>query len=220
MTVGTNRYNNVLRYHEIYEKIDKLVFLATSQEMYDTFVSKTGFRMPYLICPTFSDLASVIMACKGIIGSLSMPLALADSMWKPRLGIMFGTDLDNNVAMLTDKRYIMYTEDLVAFGWQTPMHPNIERMDLVLQGPSDSHSLEIAEHYLQLEFVNKIIISCWENDNIDTQNPRIQIIKNVDIDPGYINRNRQVKSSLEGLKRVTTRFSAKLRSDRRSHWTA
>jgi hypothetical protein len=215
LSVGNNRYNHVLSYHEMYKKIDNLVFLATNQEMYDTFVSKTGLRIPYLICPTFSDLASVIMGCKGIIGSLSMPLALADSMWKPRLGIMFGTDLDNCVAMLTDKRHIMYTEHLVAFGWQTPMHPNIERMDLVLQGPADSHSLEIAEHYLQLDFVNKIIISCWEKDNIYTQNPRIQVIKNVDVDAGYGNRNRQVKSSLEGLKRVTTQFSAKLRSDQK-----
>jgi hypothetical protein len=112
LSVGTNRYNHLLSYHEMYKKIDNLVFLATSQEIYDIFVCKTGLRIPYLICPTFSDLASVIMGCKGIIGSLSMPLALADSMWKPRIAILNGIDYDNKVAMLTDNRFILYTEDL------------------------------------------------------------------------------------------------------------
>ena len=122
LSVGTNRYNHVLRYHEMYKKIDNLVFLATSQDIYDTFVSKTGVRMPYLICSSFSDLASVIMGCKGIIGSLSMPLALADAMWKPRLAITYGVNYDNLVATLTDSRFILYTEDLNAFAWQTPSH--------------------------------------------------------------------------------------------------
>ena len=122
LCAGINRYNHVLRYNEMYERIPNLVFLATSQEVYDTFVSKAGFRMPFLICPTFVDLASVISGCKGIIGSLSMPLALADAMWKPRLAITYGVNYDNLVATLTDSRFILYTEDLDAFAWQTPSH--------------------------------------------------------------------------------------------------
>jgi hypothetical protein len=104
----------------MYQRIPNLVFLATSQDVYNTFVSKAGFNMPYLICPTFVDLASVIMGCKGIIGSLSMPLALADSMWKPRLAITYGVNYDNKVATLTDSRFILYTEDLDAFEWSIP----------------------------------------------------------------------------------------------------
>jgi hypothetical protein len=122
LCAGINRYNHVLRYNEMYERIPNLVFLATSQEVYDTFVSKAGFRMPFLICSTFIDLASVISGCKGIIGSLSMPLALADAMWKPRLAITYGVNYDNLVATLTDSRFILYTEDLNAFAWQTPSH--------------------------------------------------------------------------------------------------
>ena len=80
----------------------------------------------HLICPTFSDLASVIMGCKGIIGSLSMPLALADSMWKPRIAILNGIDYDNKVAMLTDNRFILYTEDLDKFGWKIPSRPHLQ----------------------------------------------------------------------------------------------
>ena len=123
LCVGNNRYNHVLRYNEMYQKIENLVFLGTTQDMYDEFVHWSGVRMPYLICRTFVDLASVIMGCKGIIGSLSMPLALADSMWKPRLAITYGVNYDNKVATLTDSRFILYTEDLDAFAWTTPSHP-------------------------------------------------------------------------------------------------
>ena len=126
LSVGTNRYNHVIRYHEMYKKIDNLVFLATSQDIYDTFVSKTGVRMPYLICSSFSDLASVIMGCKGIIGSLSMPLALADAMWKSRLAITYGVDYDNKVSSLTDSRFILYTEDLDKFRWKIPSKPHLQ----------------------------------------------------------------------------------------------
>ena len=120
LSAGIFRYNHVLRYREMHDKIENLVFLATTQEMYDNFVSKTGLEMPYLVCRTFSDLASVIAGCKGFIGSLSMPLALADSMWKPRLAIMYGVHAENNVAMISDNRYILYTEDLDKFDWKVP----------------------------------------------------------------------------------------------------
>jgi len=83
-------------------------------------------EMPYLVCPTFSDLAGVLMACKGLIGNLSMPLALADAMWKPRLAIMYSFDYDCRVAMLTDSRHIIHTEDLDAFGWEIPVHPHLQ----------------------------------------------------------------------------------------------
>jgi hypothetical protein len=123
LCIGLNRYNHVLRYDEMYKKIDNLVFLTTNIGVYETFISKTNLHMPFLVCPTFPDLASVIMGCKGIIGSLSMPLALADAMWKPRLAITYGVHDDNKVATLTDSRFILYTEDLDAFEWKTPKHP-------------------------------------------------------------------------------------------------
>ena len=70
-------------------------------------------------------------------------------------------------------------------------------MDIVIQGPVYNYTLEFAEHYLQLEFVNNVIISCWKSDNIETNNPRIIVVKSDDVDnPGDVNRNRQIKSSL------------------------
>ena len=89
-------------------------------------------------------------------------------------------------------------------------------MDIVIQGPVYNYTLEFAEHYLQLEFVNNVIISCWKSDNIETNNPRIIVVKSDDVDnPGDVNRNRQIKSSLEGLKHVKTEFSARFRSDQK-----
>lgn len=89
-------------------------------------------------------------------------------------------------------------------------------MDIVLQGSGNNYTIEIAEYYLNLKFINNIIISCWENDYIQTNNPRIIILKNSDVDnPGSGNRNRQIKSTLEGLKLVKTEFTAKLRGDQK-----
>ena len=90
----------------------------------------------------------------------------------------------------------------------------MSKIDLVLQGRCDNLTYEIAESYITLPFVNNVIISCWENDPDRTTNDRILIVKSKDImNPGDVNRNRQIKTSLVGLNEVRTEFSAKLRSD-------
>jgi hypothetical protein len=93
----------------------------------------------------------------------------------------------------------------------------VHKLDIVLQGPANSYTLEIANHYLCLPFVNNIIISCWEGDSIfDTYNSKIILLKNKNIpNSGCGNRNFQIKSSLEGLKLVKCNFAVKLRSDQK-----
>ena len=51
-------------------------------------------------------------------------------------------------------------------------------MDLVLQGTMNNYTIEIANHYLNLDFVNNIIISCWDIDkhNVENLNNKIKII--------------------------------------------
>jgi len=89
-------------------------------------------------------------------------------------------------------------------------------MDIVLQGPLDKYALEVAEYYLKCDFVEDIIISCWENDTLDTSNPRIRIIKNKDLhNPGIGNRNRQIHSSLTGLMQAKNGICAKMRTDQK-----
>lgn len=91
------------------------------------------------------------------------------------------------------------------------------KIDLVLQGPCNDYAYEIALHYLSLSFVNNIILSCWKQDAVPViKEERIKIVKSEDVCyPGIANRNRQIKSSLEGLKLVSTEFCAKLRSDQK-----
>lgn len=104
---------------------------------------------------------------------------------------------------------------------------NIDKMDLVLQGPWDSESGYIVETYLSLPFVNSILISTWERENIvvgpDQKNflsslkeGRVRILYSTKpSSPGTDNRNLQILSSKIGMENVTTGFSAKLRTDQR-----
>lgn len=87
-------------------------------------------------------------------------------------------------------------------------------IDLILQGSADKYTLEIANHYLQLSFVNNIIISCWED--LHSENPRIKTIWNKPIEyAGIGNRNNQIYTSLIGLEAIETEFAVKLRSDQK-----
>jgi hypothetical protein len=91
---------------------------------------------------------------------------------------------------------------------------DIGKMDLVIQGPVNNYTIEIANLYLNLDFVNNIILSTWQGTIIPSGlDSRIKVLFNQDIsNPGITNRNRQIVSSYNGLKEVTTQFSAKLRS--------
>ena len=40
------------------------------------------------------------------------------------------------------------------------------KLDIVLQGKYNDKVLFISEYYLQLDFINNIIISCWEDDTL------------------------------------------------------
>lgn len=90
-------------------------------------------------------------------------------------------------------------------------------IDIVMQGPVNPYSFQIAEYYLTARFVENVVISTWEGSNIPEKlNPRIKIVLNKDVlNPGVGNRNRQIYSSSEGLKRVSTEFCLKCRTDQR-----
>lgn len=92
----------------------------------------------------------------------------------------------------------------------------MSKIDLVIQGIYTDYTMEIVNHYLNLDFVNKVIISCWEDNVVNSNSDRISVVKSKDIEyPGLANRNRQIKTSLEGLKTATTEFAVKLRSDQK-----
>ena len=95
----------------------------------------------------------------------------------------------------------------------------MEKVDLVLQGAIQPFTIQTAEIYLTLDWVNNVIISCWEScGQITNKNPRIIILQNKDVENGSTkNRNRQIVSSREGIKKATTQFVYKFRSDQIIH---
>ncbi len=91
------------------------------------------------------------------------------------------------------------------------------KIDIILQGPYKNHVLEIAKHYLNLPFVNNIIISCWKGDDTPTTYPNnIFIIKNdIPKSDGTANRNLQIVSSLKGLEFSNSKLAVKMRNDQK-----
>jgi len=91
------------------------------------------------------------------------------------------------------------------------------KVDIILQGQYSEYVLDTAKHYLNLDFVNNIIISCWENDDIpDIKDVRIRVVKNKEPqNPGTGQRNLQIVSSLNGIKAADTNFVVKMRNDQR-----
>ncbi len=92
----------------------------------------------------------------------------------------------------------------------------MEKINLIVQGSCNNYTCEIIQHYLHLDFVDKIIVSCWKNDVLPNAHDRIIVIQSDDLpNPGHGNRNRQIKTSLVGLQNSTAKFSVKLRSDQK-----
>ena len=91
------------------------------------------------------------------------------------------------------------------------------KLDIVLQGRYSEYVKATAEYYLKLDFVNRVIISCWVDDKIPTnKNTRISYIQNnYPKVNGTGNRNLQIVSSHKGLQNVTTEYAIKMRNDQR-----
>lgn len=102
-------------------------------------------------------------------------------------------------------------------GLEPFMSASTDKMDIVLQGPYAYETKDIIDTYLLLPFVNNIIVSCWEDDKIPDgvmSNSRIRVVRNKKPEfAGTDNRNMQIVSSKNGLAKVTTKYSAKMRTD-------
>lgn len=93
-----------------------------------------------------------------------------------------------------------------------------EKIDLVLQGPYTNFTDEVIGEYLNLSFVNNIIVSCWETDKSDEyQSDRVVFVRNKDYPPynGVMNVNLQIITSLSGIKKSTSKYVGKMRSDQK-----
>lgn len=87
-------------------------------------------------------------------------------------------------------------------------------LDIVMQGPIWSKTYETAEAYVALDFVNKVYISTWADQSIQSNNDRIEIILSPKLpNPGRGNRNNQIYSTRVGLDRCTADLAMKTRTD-------
>ena len=91
------------------------------------------------------------------------------------------------------------------------------KLDIVLQGPYSDYALDTAYQYLDLNFVNEVIISCWEDDIVpEINHDRIRVVKSpIPDSSGTGNRNLQIVSSLAGVKQTSATYVVKMRNDQR-----
>lgn len=91
-----------------------------------------------------------------------------------------------------------------------------KKHDIVVQGPYTDFTDYVIESYLKLPFVNKIIISCWDDNKIPKKRRKVKIVKSeYPSSPGTDNKNLQIVSSLNGLRECESDLAIKVRSDQR-----
>jgi hypothetical protein len=91
-------------------------------------------------------------------------------------------------------------------------------MDIVLQGPIWPTTLQTAVYYLELPFVEKVIISTWEDENTDGYDiHNVELVKSIKppFKPGNI--DYQIISSFNGIQKTTSDVIAKMRTDQIIH---
>lgn len=95
-----------------------------------------------------------------------------------------------------------------------------DKLDIVLQGSYDEFTDQIIREYVRLPFIRNIIVSCWKDDKTNYYvDDRIEYIRNDYPQTfGTDNRNLQLVSSLEGVKRVKTKYAAKMRTDQKYNY--
>lgn len=91
----------------------------------------------------------------------------------------------------------------------------MRKIDIVLQGPIYDFTHDIAEKYSEISFINQVIVSTWnEFKHKDLSTDKIKYyFSEPPSFAGLGNRNMQIKSSLEGLKKVSTEFCCRGRTD-------
>jgi hypothetical protein len=88
------------------------------------------------------------------------------------------------------------------------------KIDLVIQGGTNSYTEEIVAHYQKLPWVHRIIVSTWNKSYLPVSADEV-IVSLPLSNNGIGNRNAQITTSYAGLREVTTDFAAKLRSDQK-----
>ena len=79
----------------------QVIFISSQDSEYEAYISATGFKeLPFIKLESFEEMCSAIFSCRFFIGNLSMPLALADSMFKNRMSMLAGNPDDIHQVMM------------------------------------------------------------------------------------------------------------------------
>ena len=88
-------------------------------------------------------------------------------------------------------------------------------ISLVLQGPVYPYTNDIVSSYLRHPIVGEVIISCWTTcPDLNVKDSRLKYVRSEDVKySGIGNINRQLVSSLAGVKDASIEYCAKMRTD-------
>mgnify|MGYP003647473893 FL=1 len=86
-------------------------------------------------------------------------------------------------------------------------------MDVVIQGKIFPGTYDTAKCYTTLDFIDKVIISTWDDETLESKDENIVVVKTPIPYTPPMNLNLQLVSTNEGLKYVTSDFTIKFRSD-------
>lgn len=102
-----NRWNQGFDWKRFIPSLPGRVFyLRVSPSEYEHFQRESGINLPYIDAPTFTELVIAINSCQKFVGTLSMPLAVADALKKDRIAITQAGSPDESVSVLNDSRYV------------------------------------------------------------------------------------------------------------------
>jgi hypothetical protein len=107
ITTSPTRWNNDIDWKRFIASLPgRVFFLRVSHSDYDHFQRYSGIELPYIDAPTFTELVIAIHSCQKFVGTLSMPLAVADALKKDRIAITQSGSLDESMAIRSDSRFV------------------------------------------------------------------------------------------------------------------
>lgn len=85
--------------------------------------------------------------------------------------------------------------------------------DIILQGPIFDQTFSIATCYSGLSFVNKVIVSTWNDQSVIPAPEAVKVITSEYPENGTGNMNLQIVSSQAGLSLCESKYVVKMRTD-------
>lgn len=90
----------------------------------------------------------------------------------------------------------------------------MEKFDIVIQGLCSEITETIIDNYKKLDFIDSIVLSSYEDEKSLNLLNKVNFISNKIINPcGLGNRNLQINTSRNGIKKITSKRCIKVRTD-------